>query len=413
MSQPLQGLTVLDLGHALAGPHAAQMLGDLGARVIKIEPPAGDESRGWGSIPAPETPTLSSYFMACNRNKESIVLDLKSHSGRATLLDLVRRSDVLVENFRAGVMESLGLSEGLLRRENRRLIILSVTGFGHRGPEADRPGYDQILQAEAGIMTLTGSGPTDLYRVGIPIGDLLAGIHGVVGVLAALIQRELSGEGTVVRTSLLAGLVAIHSFQGTQWTVGGVVPEACGNHHPSIAPYGLFRCSDASIVLAVGTEAMWRRFASAFAIDATELKYGTNRSRVQHRAELTSEIERRFAGRTRDELLTQLRLLGIPAGRLRTLNDVYNWAQVRAQDVLATFQHPTLGTLEAPGFPLTFDGCQPRKSGTPPCLGQDTQSVLSWLRGREVHSGPQEASAGGCPDGEEGRNSHTTPGRTR
>ena len=223
---PLSDVLVIDLTRALAGPQAAMMLGDLGARVIKIESPSGDDTRGWGPpFLQPEgADRESTYFLSANRNKESVVLDLKAEDDKAVLEALVRRADVLMENFRVGVLDRLGFSVERLHELNPRLVVLQITGFGHDGPEATRAGYDQIAQGEGGLMSLTGSGtPT---KVGVPIADLLAGMNGAVGVLAALHERETTGRGRVVHTSLLAGMVGVHAFQGTRWTVAHEVPDA-------------------------------------------------------------------------------------------------------------------------------------------------------------------------------------------
>src|SRR5688572_16036657 len=270
---PLVGTVVVDLSRALAGPHATQMLGDLGARVIKVEVPGhGDDTRGWGP-PFVGEPRQSTYFLSTNRNKESIALDLKDDSiggDRDLLLRLVDRADVLVENFRTGVLDRLGLGIESLLERNPRLVVLSITGFGHDGPEGGRAGYDQIAQGEAGLMSLTGSGPDDPQRVGVPIADLLSGMYGAYGVLAALHERQRTGRGTVVRTSLLAAVVGVHAFQGTRWTVAGEVGRAQGNHHPSIAPYGLFHCADGLLQIAVGSEGLWKRLAPAFDLPLDE-----------------------------------------------------------------------------------------------------------------------------------------------
>ena len=249
----LAGTVVLDLSRALAGPHAGMMLGDLGARVIKVEAPlGGDDTRGWGP-PFVGEPNAeeSSYFLSCNRNKESIALDLKDETDRRVLDGLIVESDVLIENFRTGVMDRLGYSMSRLLELNPRLVILSITGFGHDGPEGGRAGYDQIAQGEAGIMSMTGSGPDDPQRVGVPIGDLLSGIYGAFGVVAALLERATTNRGGVVRASLLSALVGVHAFQGTRQSVAGETPQAQGNHHPSIAPYGLFRCADGAVQISV------------------------------------------------------------------------------------------------------------------------------------------------------------------
>ncbi|HSF26730.1 MAG TPA: CoA transferase, partial [Actinomycetes bacterium] len=269
MAGPLEGTVVIDLTRALAGPHAGMMLGDLGARVIKVETPkGGDDSRGWGPpFVGPAEDPIASYFLSCNRNKESIALDLKDEDGQETLARLVRHADVLMENFRPGVLDRLGFTVGRLHELNPRLVILSISGFGHDGPEGGRAGYDQIAQGEAGLMSLTGSGPDDPQRVGLPVGDLLAGMYGAYGILAALHERERSGRGQVVRTSLLAAIVGVHAYQGTRWTVAGQVPRAQGNHHPSIVPYGLFRCRDGAVQIAVGSEGLWRKLCAGFGLD--------------------------------------------------------------------------------------------------------------------------------------------------
>src|SRR6185436_20914255 len=274
----LSDLVVVDLTRALAGPHAAMMLADLGARVIKVESPrGGDESRSWGPpFVGPEGAQVSTYFLSANRNKESVTADLKSEEGKAFLTRLVARADVLMENFRTGVLDRLGFSVERLHEINPRLVVLSITGFGHDGPEGGRAGYDQIAQGEAGLMSITGSGPDDPQKVGTPIADLLAGMYGAYGVLAALVERGRTGKGTVVRTSLLAATVGVHAFQSTRWTVAGEVGRAQGNHHVSIAPYGLFHCADGFVQIAVGSEGLWQRFCAGFDLDPATPGLETN-----------------------------------------------------------------------------------------------------------------------------------------
>ena len=355
---PLAGLLVVDLTRALAGPHAGMILGDLGARVIKVESPgSGDDTRGWGPpFVGDAGDTQSTYFLSCNRNKESITLDLKNPDDLVVLTAMLREADVVLENFRPGTMERLGLGPARLREINPQLIGLSISGFGHDGPEGARAGYDQIAQGEAGIMSLTGSGPDDPQRVGVPIGDLLAGIYGVVGVLAALVERAETKLGTTVRTSLLAALVGVHAFEGTRWTVAGQVGAAAGNHHPSIAPYGLFRCDAGAVQISVGSESLWARFTAGFDLDATDPRFATNASRVDNRAALIELVESRFAAFEADALLDRLGELGIPAGRVRSIDEVYEWDQTRSQGLLIDVQHSTLGEITLPGPTLRFFG---------------------------------------------------------
>ena len=293
---PLGDVVVLDLTRALAGPQAAMMLGDLGARVIKVESATGDDTRAWGPPWAgAETGHHedSTYFMSANRNKESIVLDLKDADGAEVLAALVRRSDVLLENFRVGVLDRLGFTVERLHDLNPGLVIGSITGFGHDGPESGRAGYDQIAQGEGGLMSVTGT--EQATKVGVPIADLLAGMNLAYGVVAALHERHRTGRGRVVRTSLLSSVVGVHAFQGTRWLLGGEVPGIAGAHHPAIAPYGMFETATVPVQVAVGSEGLWRRFAAAVGLEADADRFRTNRERVAHRADLVAEIERIFA----------------------------------------------------------------------------------------------------------------------
>jgi crotonobetainyl-CoA:carnitine CoA-transferase CaiB-like acyl-CoA transferase len=361
------------------------MLGDLGARVIKVESPgSGDDSRSWGPpfVGNTET-TTSTYFLSANRNKESIALDLKDAADRDVLLELVARADVLVENFRPGVLDRLGIGVDTLTSLNPRLVVLSISGFGHDGPESSRAGYDQIAQGEGGLMSLTGSGPDDPQRVGVPIADLLAGIYGACGVTAALAERALTGLGRVVRTSLLAGMVGVHAFQGTRWTVARELPTAQGNHHPSIAPYGLFRCRDGSVQIAIGSEGLWQRFVEGFDIDAGTLGFTTNAERAAARERLVEVMEGEFAHWGADDLLRRLADLGIPAGRVRTLDEVYAWDQVESQRLLIDVEHQAWGPLRLPGSALRFfdaDGDEfERDHAAPPALDEHGRAIRHWL----------------------------------
>jgi crotonobetainyl-CoA:carnitine CoA-transferase CaiB-like acyl-CoA transferase len=386
---PLSDVLVVDLSRALAGPHATMMLGDQGARVIKVEAPGhGDDTRGWGPpFVGEEGERQSTYFLSANRNKESIALDLKAEADREVLLQLVDRADVLVENFRTGVLERLGLGIASLQERNPRLIVLSITGFGHDGPEGGRAGYDQIAQGEAGLMSLTGSGPDDPQRVGVPIADLLSGMYGAYGVVSALHERERTGLGTVVRTSLLAAVVGVHAFQGTRWTVAGEVGRAQGNHHPSIAPYGLFHCRDGAVQIALGSEGLWRRFCEGFGLDPATDGLATNSERVGRREETIAFVEAAFADWDAEPLLARLAEVGVPAGKVRTLDEVYAWDQTASQGLLIDVEHSTLGPLTLPGGPLRYfdgDGAEVtrRQHAAPPTLDQHGAAIRQWLAER-------------------------------
>ncbi|MDT7785620.1 MAG: hypothetical protein QOF58_4039 [Pseudonocardiales bacterium] len=384
---PLAGMLVIDLSRALAGPHATMMLADMGARVIKVEPPGrGDDSRSWGPpfVGTVEAP-VSTYFLSANRNKESIQLDLKTVEGLAILEDLVRRADVLVENFRPGVLERLGLPTLRMRELNSRLVVLSITGFGHDGPEGGRAGYDQIAQGEAGLMSLTGPSPDEPTRVGVPIGDLLAGIYGAYGVAAALVERGRSGQGKVVRTSLLAAVVGVHAFQGTRYTVAGEVPQPSGNHHPAIAPYGAFRASDGILQVAIGNDVQWSTFAELLGLAPTDARFATNAARVQHRADLIQEVEKALSAAPVENWLDRLHSAGVPAGKVRSLDDVYSWDQTLSQGLLIDVDHPTAGHVRLPGPPLRLENLDGSRAGrtshvAPPLLGEHDEAVRSWLQ---------------------------------
>ena len=388
---PLTGTLVVDLSRALAGPHATMMFGDLGARVIKVEAPgAGDDTRGWGPpFVQPHgsdeaASRESTYFLSANRNKESITLNLKAEDERHVLLDLVRRADVLVENFRTGVLDRLGLGFDRLHELNPGLVILSITGFGHDGPEGGRAGYDQIAQGEAGLMSLTGSNPDDPQKVGTPIADLLAGMYGAYGVLAALLERARTGVGRVVRTSLLSSVVGVHGFQSTRWTIAGEVGRAQGNHHASIAPYGLFHCADGFVQIAVGSEGLWRRFCAGFDLDPATPGLETNGQRVAHRDRLIGIVEGVFAGWKAADLLVRLDEIGVPAGKVRTIDEVYAWEQTRSQGLLIDVDHATLGRLRLAGPPLRFFDTGGREvtrttHTAPPTLDGDGAAVRAWL----------------------------------
>jgi crotonobetainyl-CoA:carnitine CoA-transferase CaiB-like acyl-CoA transferase len=401
MAAPLEGIVVLDLTRALAGPHATMMLADLGARVIKVEQPgAGDESRQWGPpfAAAPESATataaapasaadaaglradpVSTYFLSCNRNKESVTCDLRSAAGRELLERLVRRSDVLAENFRTGVLDRLGFPVQRLHELNPGLVICKITGFGHDGPEGNRPGYDQIAQGEAGLMSVTGPDPEHPVKAGLSVADVLSGVNAALGIVAALYQRTSTGRGQVVRTSLLAGIVSAHAFQGTRWTVAREVPVAAGNHHPSIAPYGAFRCADGMIQVAVANEVLWQRFAPVVGIDAADPRFSVNTRRVAARAALTAEIEDALAAGDRAHWLELLAQAGVPAGSIRSIDEVYEWEQTRSQGLVISVDHPVLGRIELPGPALRFDDQPPREHAAPPVLGQHDAGVRAWL----------------------------------
>jgi crotonobetainyl-CoA:carnitine CoA-transferase CaiB-like acyl-CoA transferase len=374
---PLDGLKVVDLSRVLAGPYAAMLLADLGAEVIKIERPGvGDDTRQWGPpFVGEEGAKESTYFLSTNRNKRSLVADLKDPDDLALVRSLVAGADVLIENFRHGVMDRLGLGPVAMAELNPRLVTLSITGFGPDGPDASRVGYDQILQAEGGLMSFTGPTADQPTKVGVPIADLIAGLLGSYGVLAALRSREQTGRGQVVSTSLLAGQIAIHAFQGTRALVAGEVPEPSGNHHPTVCPYGLFPTATADLVIAVGNDAIWRRFAPLVGLDAADERFVSNGDRVAHRAELEVLISDAMRQHDVEHWTAAFEEHGIPAGEVKTLDRVYATPQVRQQGLVLEVDHATLGRIELPGTPLRFSSSVLPEPTAPPTLGQHSEEI--------------------------------------
>jgi crotonobetainyl-CoA:carnitine CoA-transferase CaiB-like acyl-CoA transferase len=378
---PLAGITVVDLTRALAGPYATLMLADAGAEVIKVERPGtGDDSRGWGppfvGEPGEEE---STYFLSINRSKKSVVLDFKDPEELEKLKSLIRRADVLVENFRPGVMEKLGLGQPELQEMNPRLVTLSITGFGEGGPEGHRPGFDQIVQGEGGLMSFTGPLGGSPTKVGVPIADILAGMFGAFGVAAALMERERSGKGQKVTSSLLGGIVGIHTFQGTRWLIAGEVPGPGGNRHPTIAPYGAYPCADGEINIAVGSEGLWRKFAPLVALDPEDERFASNGDRVARVNELEKAMAPALRSAGVDEWIERLDEAGVPAGRVRSLDEVYSSPQVEHLGLIDAVKHPTVGEIRLPGTPISYGRSGRRRAEAPPLLGQDNQEVFGGL----------------------------------
>ena len=376
---PLGDLLVVDLSRVLAGPYAAMMLGDLGARVIKVERPEGDDTRQWGPPFVGEEGALeSTYFLSTNRNKESIVLDFKDAGDLRVLERLIARADVLIENFRPKVLEKFNLGAERLLELNPRLIVLSITGFGHDGPEADRVGYDQILQGEAGLMSFTGPSE-EPSKVGVPIADILAGMFGAYGVLGALHERGRSGRGQVVRTSLLASAVAVHAFQGTRYLIAGEVPEPIGNRHPTVAPYGAYECSDGIVQIAVGNDVIWARFADLLGLDARDERFITNRERTANSAELDELITGQLRTASVGDWLERFDAAGVPAGEVKSLDQVYASEQVKSQRLIVETEHGTLGPIRTTGAPLRFNRSLAADHRPPPTLGEHSEAIRAWL----------------------------------
>jgi crotonobetainyl-CoA:carnitine CoA-transferase CaiB-like acyl-CoA transferase len=353
------------------------ILGDLGAEVIKIEhPDTGDDTRMWGPPFMPtERGRESTYFLSVNRNKRSLTLDMKDPAEGPFIQKLVCWADVVVENFRPGVMDRLGLGDDQLATLNPNLIRLSISGFGDDGPDSGRVGYDHILQAEGGLMSVTGSPEGPMVKVGVPIADITAGLYGVIGILAGLVERNSSGRGQRVSTSLLAGQIGLHTFQGTRYLVAGEVPPPSGNQHPTVCPYGVFTTKDGPIVIAVGNDAIWARFAPILGIDPNVARFATNDMRIENSKELIELLNRTLSAQSLLEWLGRFDAAGVPAGEVKKFDAVYASAQVRQQNLVWTAEHSTLGTIELPGSPIRYSRSAVDLRLPPPTLGEHSSEI--------------------------------------
>jgi len=388
MMQPLEDIRVLDLTRALAGPYCTMMLGDLGADVIKVERPGrGDDSRGWGppfvGKPYGPYPGESAYFIAPNRNKRSITVNLKSPEGQEIVRRLASVSDVLVENFRTGVLDGMGLGYEDVHDLNPRLVYCSISGYGRTGPYAERPGYDFIIQAEGGLMGLIGPEEGPPYRVGVPIVDITSGMFAAAGVLAALRTCDLTGEGQLVDVSLLDSQVALLANVASNYLVGGAEPRRLGNAHPNITPYEAFRARDRWFALAAANERQWGMLCDT--IGRPDLRddprFATNGARVSNRAALVEVLGVVFAARDADEWLADLREAGLPCGPINTIPDVFEHPQAQVRGLALKAEHPTAGPIQMTGFPYKLSQTPAEARRPPPLLGQHTGEVLTELLG--------------------------------
>ena len=376
MPGPLQGVRVVDLSRILAGPYCTMMLGDLGAEVIKIEQPgSGDDTRTWGP---PWVGDQSAYYLAINRNKRSVTLNLKSEAGRDLLCGLVAKSDVLIENFKAGGLAAMGLGYERLREVNPRLVHCSITGYGPDGPYAARPGYDFIAQGMGGIMSATGEPDGQPMKVGVAIADVTTGMFACTAILAALRHRDQTGQGQHIDVSLLESVVAWLINLASAYLLAGEELPRTGNAHPNIVPYRLFEARDKWFIVATGNDRQYQALCEVIGRSdlATEPRFRTNADRVAHRAELEAILAEIFPARDAEDWTQALLAVGVPSGPVNSVADVFADPQVLARQMLLEVEHPTLGTLRQAGFPfkLSETPAEPRRH--PPLLGEDTEEVL-------------------------------------
>jgi len=376
---PLTGLTVIDLTRVLSGPYCTMLLGDMGARVIKVEQPGrGDDTRAWGP---PFVNGESAYFLGTNRNKESITLDFKDPRGRRILEQLIDRADVLVENFRPGTMARLGLDYETLRPRCPRLIYSSISGFGQTGPRRSQPGYDAVIQAEGGLMSITGAADGPPFRLGVAIADMVAGLLSAQGITLALYARERTGRGQYVDISMLDGVVSLLTYHASMHLNANTRSQRVGNGHATIAPYDTFMAADGEFFLAVGNDDQFERFcAAAGATDlAADPRFATNPLRVEHREALAARLNPVLRARPRGEWIALLTRSGVPCGDVREVADTLADSQLLARRMIESVEHATIGQMKVLGLPIKLSETPGSVRTAPPTLGQHTTAVLTEL----------------------------------
>ncbi|USQ81383.1 CoA transferase [Ornithinimicrobium faecis] len=376
---PLTGIRVLDLTRVLSGPFATMVLADLGADVIKIEDPVrGDDTRHWGP---PFVESESAYFMSVNRNKRSLALDLKSDRGREIARTLAAEVDVIVENFRPGVAARLGLGYEAVRGTNPGVIYASISGYGHKSSESDKPGYDPIMQARSGLMSITGEADGGPARVGVASADISAGLWTAIGTLAALHHRTATGRGQWIDLSLLDAQVSWLSNVAGAWFASGGVPARYGTGHPSIVPSEAFATSDGLLMLAAGNDAMWDRMAAALGVEqlVDDPRFETNPLRVAHRDDLRHELEQVLATDTTAAWLERLDAAAVPAARVNSIGEALSDPLLRERDMIVELEHQHVGLVRSVGSPVKLSETPPSMRSAPPVLGQDTRAVLAEL----------------------------------
>jgi formyl-CoA transferase len=376
---PLSGIRVVDLTRVMTGPYGTMMLGDLGADVIKIEQPGkGDDTRHWGP---PFVQGEASYFMSVNRNKRSIALDLKSESGREIVWKLIDDADVLVENFSPGTIDRLGFGHEVVLERNPHIVYASISGFGQTGPSRNRTAYDLIVQGMSGMMSITGEVGGMPTKMGIPIADITAGMFVANAVVAALFARERDPErrGQYVDTSMLGGQIALLTYQAASWFATGEVPTMSGNRHSIITPYDTFPSADGYVNIAVGNDAIWRRFCDAMGLEDVrdDSRFLTNADRVAHRMELYEIMNRCLSAMTTADLVERLDAAAVPCGPIYGIDEILEDPQAVDQELVMTAPHKRLGEVQVTGFPYHFHGTPLEVRYGPPVLGENTREVLA------------------------------------
>lgn len=373
--KPLEGLKVVDMSRILSGPYCTMILADMGADVIKIEPPQGDDTRAWGP---PFIESESSYFLSVNRNKRSLVLNLKKPEGKEILLDLVRTADIVVENFRPGTLDKLGIGYETLKAANERIILASISGFGQTGPYAKRPGYDIIAQGMGGLMAVTGEPGGSPLKAGFSLADVGTGMWAMTGILLALQARTHTGKGQWVDSSLLETMISWQTYLAGNYFASGRNPQPLGGAHSNICPYQVFEASDGYFNVAVGNDSLWKTFCRAMELDlAEDPRFITNAKRVENRSQLIPILQDLFLTNTFRHWVELLDRAGIPSGPVYQLSDLYEDPHVLARNMLQTMQHPTIGEVKQVGIPVKLSDTPGGLVTPPPLLGQHSYAILS------------------------------------
>ena len=381
MTSPLEGLRVLDLSRVLAGPFCTMMLGDMGAEIIKVEhPKGGDDTRGW---PPFYDGGESTYFQSVNRNKKSLTLDLKAEEGKGIVRQLIEKSDILIQNFRPGTIERLGFGWDVCSAINPRLIYASVSGYGQTGPNRERPAYDILLQAEGGLMSITGEQEGVSVKTGIAIADLTTALFSIQGILLAIIAREKTGRGQYIDMAIQDGQAALMSHAAGNFFGTGVPPGRMGNRHPSICPYRDFQCSDGALIVAAANDSLWDRFARAIgrADLADDPRWKINDDRVKGRDELEAIIDEAMRGKTRAEWAEAISEGGVPCGPVKNIGEIASDPQVLHREMVIEMEHATTGTLKMMGIPVKLSDTPGEAKLSPPLLGEHTDEILGGLLG--------------------------------
>ncbi len=376
MTGPLAGFTVLDLTRVLSGPYCTMVLGDLGARIVKVEHPGrGDDTRHWGP---PFVGVESAYFLSINRNKESVTLDFKPAEGREILERLLAKADVFVENFRPGTLDRAGFGWEAMRDKFPRLVYASISGYGQTGPRRSEAGYDAVMQAEGGLMSVTGAADRPGYRLGVAITDMVSGLYCAQGITAALLARERSGQGQRVDIGMLDTTAALLTYQAANWFTTGETPKRQGNRHATIAPYETFTTKDGEIVIAVGNDEIWKRFCAAVGLPelANDARFTSNKDRMANYEDMRPPIDRVFRTATCAEWIARLNAAGVAYGEVRDIGQMLNDPQLAARNMIETLMHPTIGATRVIGAPIKLSKNPASVRTPPPVLGQHTDAVL-------------------------------------